>query len=100
MTLELARELAKSELIPKDFRSTANAYLLLDASKHLGCSVLELANNSYIKNGKFCYGAAFMIGLANKRLPENISYEVERTKDDVVVTAYTKSSRSSDCCSC
>ena len=36
-----------------------------------------------------------MIGLANKRLPENISYEVERTKDDVVVTAYTKSSRSS-----
>ncbi len=90
MSLELAKELSKSNLIPEPFRTIANAFLLIDASKKLGCCVLELANNSYIKNGKFCYGAGFLIGLANKsRLTDGIKYNVEAKDYDVIVTAYT-----------
>lgn len=89
MSFELAKELSSSSLIPKEFRTVANAYLLIDASKHLGCSFLELANNCYVKNGKLCYGAAFLIGLANKsNLIDGIKFNVEEVNNDVIVTAY------------
>lgn len=90
MSLELASEISKSDLLPKHFQSVGNTYLLIDASEKLGCSILELANNCYLKNGKLCYGAAFLIGLANKsQLIDGIKYNVEEVKNDVIVTAYT-----------
>lgn len=90
MSIELAKELVKSTLIPKELRTIPNILLLIDASKKLGCSVLELAGNSYIQNDKFCLGSSFLISRANSSDEiDCIQYTVtDLDNDDVMVTAY------------
>ena len=86
----LSKKLIKSPLIPEHFRTEENAFLLLDTAKKMGCGVLELANNTFIRNGKLSYSSAFLIARANESgLISGIKYRVTEEPNDVVVTAHT-----------
>jgi hypothetical protein len=88
--LALAEKISSSDLIPKEFRTPGNAFLLLDAAKHLDCSILEMANNSFVRNNKLCFNASFLIARANKVLPQGIRFLTTEKNGDVIVTAYAE----------
>ena len=88
--LALAEKISSSDLIPKEFRTPENTFLLLDAAKHLDCSILEMANNSFVRNNKLCFNASFLIARANKVLPHGIRFLTTEKNDDMIVTAYAE----------
>ena len=65
--MQLAVDLADSDIIPKDFRKKpANCFLALEMAHRLSLGPMEVMQNLYVVHGTPSLSSKFLIGLANR----------------------------------
>lgn len=93
--MEIASQLAQSDLVPKDYKGKpANVLIAMETGHSLGLSPIMTMNNLHIISGRPVWSTAFQIGLVNQRagLQQKIDWNVtqpdEARKQPLTVTCF------------
>lgn len=61
----IAKMLASSDMVPKDFKTVANCVIALELAQRIGASPLSVMQNTYIVHGKPTWSSQFLISCIN-----------------------------------
>ena len=89
--MQLARDMAESDIIPKDFRGKpANVFLAIEMAHRLGLGTMEVMQNLYVVHGTPSLSSKFLIGLANRsgRFRGGLRFEVTGDGERMAVRCY------------
>jgi hypothetical protein len=65
--MQLAKDMAASDIIPKDFKGKpANVFLAIEMAHRLNLGTMEVMQNLYVVHGTPSLSSKFLIGLANR----------------------------------